>query len=965
MRHACDATLRCQASRHWRRSRWRSRSGEVRLTIVTRSGEVSKPDRPPRCHAAAGYRPGPVCARSSPAQARGPADPAAGPGGAAHVLGSGAVRAARHAQSRGEFDHGHARRPAPSHPYRYDRLVGARAADRPAAPGAALPHADPELLARRSTPDAALPQLAAGPVRQLPGARSSSRSETREFTVEVDLVAEMAVINPFDFFVEPTRRDFPFAYEPALAKELAPYLRARAGRARCSRAWLDSDRTRANRRIVDFLVDLNQRPAAATIGYVDPHGAGRPDAARRRWRSARGSCRDSAWLLVQILRHLGLAARFVSGYLIQLKPDVKSLDGPSGAEQDFTDLHAWAEVYLPGAGWIGLDPTSGLLAGEGHIPLACTPRPAAAPPRSPVRVDPCEVEFDFDDERARASTRTPRVTKPYTEEQWQEIAGRRPRSRRAPAGRRRAPDHGRRADLRLDRRHGRRGVEHGRASGPTKRALRRRPDPPAARPLRAGRPAALRPGQMVSRRAAAALGLRALLARRRRAAVAQPGADRRRDRRRGRRPWPTPSGSCSALAERLGLDAGLRHAGLRGPGLLRAEASSSCRSNVDPADNKLDDPVERARLARVFERGLDEPVGYVLPIQRWQAREPVGAGAASAGSLRRGTPVPGAGRLAGGLPPAAGLAALGAAGRLPARAAARPVRRARRRCRRRDAACCSRGVGRRRRRPTRRRRRSELGAGPHGPGRRAARRPAVRLHAAARRCAEDYRRRWSPRSRRPPPTCDMPVLLEGYAPPADPRLNVIKVTPDPGVIEVNIHPSPQLGRAGRDHRRRSTRRRAQSRLGTEKFMLDGRHAGTGGGNHVVLGGATPADSPFLRRPDLLRIAGRLLAEPPVALLPVLRPVHRPDQPGAARRRGARTTSSTSWRSRCAQIPEPGGGDLPALAGRPALPQPAGRRHRQHAPRRDLHRQALLARRPDRPARAWSSSAPSRCRRTRA
>ena len=236
--------------------------------------------------------------------------------------------------------------------------------------------------------------------------------QTRQFSLEVSLAADMTVINPFDFFLEPYAEKYPFHYEAQEERELRPFLEPATLGPLLETFLASIDRRET--RISDFLVNLNQR-LQRDIHYVirmEP-GIQTPEETLK---LGSGSCRDSAWLLVQILRQLGLAARFVSGYLIQLKPDVKPLEGPVGPDDDFTDLHAWAEVYLPGAGWIGLDPTSGLFTGEGHIPLAATPESPSAAPVSGL-VSECQVEFAHEMKVTRIHE-DPRVTKPYTEEQW-------------------------------------------------------------------------------------------------------------------------------------------------------------------------------------------------------------------------------------------------------------------------------------------------------------------------------------------------------------------------------------------------------------------------------------------------------------------------------------------------------------------------------------------------------------------
>src|SRR3989440_1605284 len=438
-------------------------------------------------------------------------------------------------------------------------------------------------------------------------ARFMFQEKTRELSIEVDLVAEMSVINPFDFFLEPHAEKFPFEYEPWQLLELAPYL-ARLPLTPLFKAFLD-EIPRAPRRTNDFLVELNQQ-VARDVRYLirmEP-GVQTPEETIA---LGSGSCRDSGWLLVQLLRHLGIAARFVSGYLIQLTPDVKSLDGPSGPNADFTDLHAWCEAYLPGAGWVGLDPTSGLLAGEGHIPLACTPEPASAAPLTGL-TEKCEVEFSHE-MRIERVREAPRVTKPYTEAQWRAIEG---------LGHRIDADlathdvrltmGGEPTFVSLDDRDG--AEWNTEAVGPNKRRLglqllkklKARYAPEGLLHLGQGK---WYPGEQLPRWSLSCFW-------RKDGAPVWDDASLFADE--GVNYGATPAQGAvflKALAERLELDPEHVFAGYEDTWYYLWR-ERKLPANVDPFDSRLDDPLERARLRKLFKQGLDKAVGHVLPIKR-------------------------------------------------------------------------------------------------------------------------------------------------------------------------------------------------------------------------------------------------------------------------------------------------------------------------------------------------------------
>ncbi len=673
-----------------------------------------------------------------------------------------------------------------------------------------------------------------------------------ELKIEVDLVADMTVYNPFDFFVEESAEYWPFEYHDDFRADLAIYRDAEPVGPLLQRFLDRIDRTR--KRTVDFVVDINAQ-LANTVGYVirmEP-GVQTPEETFER---GTGSCRDTSWVLVHVLRHLGFAARFVSGYLIQLKPDLVAIDGPAGTDHDFTDLHAWAEVYIPGAGWIGLDPTSGLLTGESHIPLAATPHFRNAAPISGVATY-AEVDFAFD-MRVDRVAESPRITKPFSEESWVALNTLGHQVDQSLAD----------GDVRLTL-----GGEptfvsiddfeaaewNTEAVGPTKRGLadkliRRLRDKFAPGGFLHYGQGKWYPGETLPR------WTFSLYWRRDGVPI---WSDEKLISEEGADTGATPE-TAEKLLKTMALELGVADEYVLPAFEDPAEwiiKEANLPENVTPQNSKLKDPEERYRIARVFGRGLTEPSGFVLPIQRWQAKSTGPKWRSEKWKTRRGNLflVPGDSPVGYRLPlgtlphiPAADYPFVNIADptvpRDPLPGA--PVRNeagVEQQVREQPVASfASAEPGQQRVEQTP----GELGGVVRTAMSVEPRDGRLCIFMPPLERVEDYLELVAV-AETAAKKLGLPVHIEGYGPPVDPRLNVIRVAPDPGVIEVNIHPASTWEECVITTQTVYEEAR-QTRLGADKYMIDGRQAGTGGGNHVVLGAATPLDSPFLRRPDLLK-----------------------------------------------------------------------------------------------------------------
>lgn len=655
--------------------------------------------------------------------------------------------------------------------------------------------------------------------------------KTDEFCIDVEIIADMITINPFDFFVEDSAKNYPFEYKKDLKKELKPYLKIEE-KNKILKDFINSI-DKKEKPIIDFLVEVNQK-INQHLNYTVRLEPG-VQTCKTTLEKKLGSCRDFAWLFVQVLRHLGLASRFVSGYLVQLTADVKSLDGPSGPETDFTDLHAWTEVYVPGAGWIGLDSTSGLFAGEGHIPLACTPHYNSAHAIEGFS-DKCETEFDYENKVTRIFE-SPRVTKPYKEEQWDAIYN---------LGFKVDEDLVKN-DVRLTM-----GGEptfvsiddmesaqwNSEADGEHKRELANNL---ARRLLETNTNGGLLhhaqgkwyPGEPLPR-------WQTTIFWRKDDKPIWKNPDLLADMNKS---YSYTTADAKEFISTLSLILGISDENVipafEDP-IYYIMKEAELPIDIDPLKYDLKDPLERKTIAQKLTQGLNSEVGYVLPINfgttkwitsKWEFRR--GHLFLSAGNSPIGFRLP--------------LESLIVKPQVELEQDFQP-----------DLFASYPALG------------DYISAVEKRAKKMSKKTTLKNKYTAFVRTALSIEIRDNKLCIFLPPIektevfldliasieetasrLNMAVIIEGYEPPYDLRTDRIKVTPDPGVIEVNIQPTSSWKELS-DNILSLYEDARVCRLGTEKFMIDGRHTGTGGGNHVTIGAMEPSDSPLLRNPNLLR-----------------------------------------------------------------------------------------------------------------